>query len=169
MIRTVILVLIVAVGLAAIGSLFVNRPHYFRQNLKSCFNDVGGLQAGASVRIAGVEVGTVRSVRANPQNKNCPAEVEMALVTTYEIRIPKDSITETETAGLIGEVYLSVDTTQASGASIENCGYLKSKPNKNTLSLGDQLKAEGAVLRLVQALREAEKEVPKDNSTPIHP
>ncbi len=86
-----------------------------------------------------------------------------------KIRIPKDSITETETAGLIGEVYLSVDTTQASGASIENCGYLKSKPNKNTLSLGDQLKAEGAVLRLVQALREAEKEVPKDNSTPIHP
>ncbi len=86
-----------------------------------------------------------------------------------KIRIPKDSITETETAGLIGEVYLSVDTTQASGASIENYGYLKSKPGKNTLSLGDQLKAEGAVVRLVQALREAEKEVPKDSSTPIHP
>jgi len=64
---------------------------------------------------------------------------------------------------------LSVDTTQASGASIENYGYLKSKPGKNTLSLGDQLKAEGAVVRLVQALREAEKEVPKDSSTPTHP
>ncbi len=169
MLRKSLLVLMIVIGLAAVGSLFINPLRYSRQDIKSCFNDAGGLRAGASVRIAGVEVGTVRSVRANPQNKNCPAEVEMALATTYEIRIPKDSITETETAGLIGEVYLSVDTTQASGASIENYGYLKSKPGKNTLSLGDQLKAEGAVLRLVQALREAEKEVPKDNSTPTHP
>ena len=169
MLRKSLLVLMIVIGLAAVGSLFINPLRYSRQDIKSCFNDAGGLRAGASVRIAGVEVGTVRSVRANPQNKNCPAEVEMALATTYEIRIPKDSITETETAGLIGEVYLSIDTTQASGASIENYGYLKSKPGKNTLSLGDQLKAEGAVLRLVQALREAEKEVPKDNSTPIHP
>jgi len=169
MLRKSLLVLMIVIGLAAVGSLFINPLRYSRQDIKSCFNDAGGLRAGASVRIAGVEVGTVRTVRANPQNKNCPAEVEMALATTYEIRIPKDSITETETAGLIGEVYLSVDTTQASGASIENYGYLKSKPGKNTLSLGDQLKAEGAVVRLVQALREAEKEVPKDSSTPIHP
>ncbi len=169
MLRKSLLVLMIVIGLAAVGSLFINPLRYSRQDIKSCFNDAGGLRAGASVRIAGVEVGTVRSVRANPQNKNCPAEVEMALATTYEIRIPKDSITETETAGLIGEVYLSVDTTQASGASIENYGYLKSKPGKNTLSLGDQLKAEGAVVRLVQALREAEKEVPKDSSTPTHP
>ena len=169
MLRKSLLVLMIVIGLAAVGSLFINPLRYSRQDIKSCFNDAGGLRAGASVRIAGVEVGTVRTVRANPQNKNCPAEVEMALATTYEIRIPKDSITETETAGLIGEVYLSIDTTQASGASIENYGYLKSKPGKNTLSLGDQLKAEGAVVRLVQALREAEKEVPKDSSTPIHP
>ncbi len=169
MLRKSLLVLMIVIGLAAVGSLFINPLRYSRQDIKSCFNDAGGLRAGASVRIAGVEVGTVRTVRANPQNKNCPAEVEMALATTYEIRIPKDSITETETAGLIGEVYLSIDTTQASGASIENYGYLKSKPGKNTLSLGDQLKAEGAVVRLVQALREAEKEVPKDSSTPTHP
>ena len=74
MIRRMILVLIVAVGLAALGSLFVNRARYSRQDLKSCFDDAGGLPAGAQVRIAGVDVGTVRSVRANPQNKSCPRD-----------------------------------------------------------------------------------------------
>jgi ABC-type transporter Mla subunit MlaD len=159
----------VLVGFAAVGSLFVNRSRYFRQDLKSCFNDAGGLQAGAPVRIAGVPVGTVKSVRANPQNTNCPAEVEMALATTYEIRIPKDSIIGIETAGLLGEAYLNIDTSQALGAPIENYGYLRSKPSKNTLSVGEQLRATDAVLRLVQALKESEKDAPIDSRHSNHP
>src|SRR5271170_4050713 len=106
MLRKSILVLMIVTGLAAIASLLINPLGYFRQDIKSCFDDAAGLRAGAAVRIAGVDVGTVRSVRANPQNKSCPAEVEMALATTYEIRIPKDSTTETNTAGLLGETYL---------------------------------------------------------------
>jgi len=146
--------------------VFINRLRYFRQDIKSCFDDAGGLRAGAAVRIAGVDVGNVRSVRANPQNKNCPAEVEMALATTYEIRIPKDSIAETNTAGLIGEVYVNIDSTQASGAPIENYGYLKSRTSKTTLSLGDQLKAADVLLRLVRTFKEGEKEVPKETGAP---
>jgi phospholipid/cholesterol/gamma-HCH transport system substrate-binding protein len=159
----------IVVGVAAIGSLFLNSLRYSRQDIKSCFDDAGGLRAGAAVRIAGVDVGTVRSVRAHPQNKNCPAEVEMALATTYEIRIPKDSIAETNTAGLLGEVYVNIDTAQASGAPIENYGYLKSKPSKTTLSLADQLKAADVLLQLVRTFKEAEKEVPKDTGAPTHP
>jgi len=161
-------VLIIVIGLAAIGSLLINPLRYSRQTIKSCFDDAGGLRSGAPVRIAGVNVGTVRSVRANPQNKNCPAEVEMALATTYEIRIPKDSIAETSTAGLIGEVYVNIDTMQASAAPIENYGYLKSKPSKATLSLGDQLKAADVLLRLVRTLKEGEKEVRKESGAPTH-
>ena len=168
MLRKLILVLMIAAGVAAIG-LFISPLRYSRQDIKSCFDDASGLRAGAAVRIAGVNVGTVRSVRANPQNKNCPAEVEMALTTTYEIRIPKDSIAETNTAGLIGEVYVNIDSTQASGAPIENYGYLKSRPSKTTLSLGDQLKAADVLLRLVRTLKEGEKEVPKETGTPTHP
>src|SRR5216684_9047472 len=98
--------------------LFINPLRYSRQDIKSCFDDAGGLRAGAAVRIAGVDVGTVRSVRAKPQNKNCPAEVEMVLATAYEIRIPKDSLAEINTAGLLGEADVNIDTTQASGAAI---------------------------------------------------
>jgi hypothetical protein len=148
MTRKLILALIVGVGMVAIASLFVNRLHYFHHDLKSCFDDAGGLRAGVPVRIAGVDVGTVRSVRANPQNKGCPAEVEMVLATSYEIRVPKDAIAEIETAGLLGEAYLTINTTQASGAPIEDYGYLKSRRAKNTLSPGEQVRAADAALRL---------------------
>ena len=168
MLRKSILVLMIVVGVAAIVSLFINPLHYSRQDIKSCFADAGGLRAGAAVRIAGVDVGTVRSVRVHPRNKNCPAEVEMALATTYEITIPKDSIAETNTAGVLGEAYVNIDTTQASGVPIENYGYLKSKSSKTTLTLEDQLKAADVLLRLVRTFKEAEKEVPKDNGAPTH-
>jgi len=166
--RKSILVLIIVVGVAAIGTLFINPLRYSRQDIKSCFDDAGGLRAGAAVRIAGVDVGTVRSVRANPQNKNCPAEIEMAVATAYEIRIPKDSLAEINSAGLLGEVDVNIDTTRASGEPIENYGYLKGKPSKTTLSLGDQLKAADALLRLIRTFKEGEKEVPQTGA-PSHP
>jgi len=166
--RKSILALMIVVGVAAIGSLFINPLRYSRQDIKSCFDDAGGLKVGAPVRIAGVEIGTVRSVRANPQDRSCPAEVEMALTTTYKVRIPQDSIAGIDTEGLLGEAYLSIDTTQASGAPIENYGYLKSKPSKNALSPGDQLRAADALIRLVKALKETEKEVP-NSSPPARP
>jgi ABC-type transporter Mla subunit MlaD len=167
--RKLILALIVIVGLVAIGSLFVNRVHYSHLDLKSCFDDARGLRASAVVRIAGVDVGTVRSVRAYPQNKNCPAEVEMVLTTTYELRIPKDSIAEIETAGLLGEVYVNIDTSQASATPIENYDYLKSKPGKAMLSVADQLKAADILLRLVGIAKEGEKETSKGPTPPKRP
>jgi ABC-type transporter Mla subunit MlaD len=93
----------------------------------------------------------------------------MVLATSYEIRVPKDAIAEIETAGLLGETYLTINTTQASGAPIEDYGYLKSRRAKNTLSPGEQVRAADAALRLVQALKEAEKEAPKDTSPAPHP
>lgn len=154
----------VVVGLAAIGSLLVRNVHLSHQELKSCFSDVQGLKEGALVNIAGVEVGIVRSVRANPQNKTCPAEVKMALSTPYDLRVPQDAVAAIETTGLLGQSYIDIDVSQASGAPIENYGYLKSKPTKAAPSAADQLKAADFLLHLVQAAKEAEKEVPKNET-----
>jgi len=159
----------ILIGLVAIASVFINPLRYHRRDIKSCFDDVGGLQPGTSVRIAGVVVGAVRSVRTGPQNKNCPAEVGMVLSTTYEIAVPKDSIAEVERDGLLGGPYVSIDTTYASGAPIENYGYLKSKSSNKALSLGDQIRAADAVLHLVQALKETEKEIPGNGNAPTRP
>jgi phospholipid/cholesterol/gamma-HCH transport system substrate-binding protein len=161
--RKIILALIVAVGLAALGSLLVGRLRYSHQELKSCFNDVQGLRAGAAVRIAGVEVGIVRSVRANPQRKDCPAEVEMELATAYPISIPNDALAEVETGGLLGPPHIGIDSHQASGPPVENYGYLKSKP---TASVENQIQA---LRLLVESVKEAGKETPGDDKSAPHP
>jgi hypothetical protein len=127
--RKITLALIVAVGIAALVLLSLRGQIHAQQVVKSCFIDAGGLRSGAGVRIAGVDVGTVSSVRANTQNKNCPAEVEMDIATAYELKIPKDSIVEIQSGGLLGPPLISVDISQATGMAIENYGYLKSKPS----------------------------------------
>ena len=155
--RKSILVLMVVIGLAAIGSLLVGRARFHRRELKSCFNDVQGLRSGAAVRIAGVEVGSVRIVRADPQNKNCPAEIEMQLATSYELRIPKYALAEIDTEGLLGGSFVNIDVTQASGPPIENYGYLKSEPTRRALSLDETVKAIRALIELDKASKATRK------------
>jgi ABC-type transporter Mla subunit MlaD len=92
----------------------------------------------------------------------------MAVSTTYEIRIPKDSITRIETEGILSGVYLSIDTTHASGAPIENYGYLKGESRKPTLSLEEQLKAADFLIGLIQQTREAGTRAPEDGGPLPH-
>jgi hypothetical protein len=70
------------------------------------------------VRLAGVEVGFVRAVRAQPANRTCPGEVEMEIRTSYELTIPNDSVASIATAGLLGETYLEIDVSQAFGPPV---------------------------------------------------
>src|SRR2546425_3748283 len=133
MTRKILLALIVAVGLTAIGVLLVGRERYSHLELKSCFNDVQGLKAGASVRIAGVDVGTVRRVRANPEMRNCPAEVEMELATTYEIRVPNVAIPAIASFGtLISYVVRSEEhTSELQSLAYLVCRLLLEKKNRS--------------------------------------
>lgn len=153
----------VVIGIAAIGSLFFRHDRFSQLEVKSCFNDVQGLRQGAPVRIAGVDVGTVRRVRANPPRKDCPAEVEMTLTTAYEISIPKDSIAGIDTAGVLGESFVSIDISQATGAPVENYGYLKTKP---TTTLEDEIRAFQMFLKAAAAAQTVDSEVQKEKDAP---
>lgn len=51
----------------------------------------------------------------------------MDIATSYELQVPKDAIVAIETAGLLGQSYVDIDVSQASGAPIEKYGHLKSR------------------------------------------
>lgn len=121
-------VLIVAMGLFGLASFFFLKQsagHSLR--LETCFQDVSGLRSGSRVRLAGVEVGAVRDVRAQPSNRACPGAVEMELRTPYDLKIPEDSVASIATSGLLGETYLEIDVSAASRPPIQAGGRLPGK------------------------------------------
>jgi phospholipid/cholesterol/gamma-HCH transport system substrate-binding protein len=154
-------VLIVSVGLLVLaGFAFLRLSAGHSLQLGTCFQDVNGLRAGMKVRLAGVEVGFVRAVRAQPANRTCPGEVEMEIRTSYELRIPHDSVASIATAGLLGETYLSIDVSQASGPPVQNGSRLPSKESvKFSAASVDQTLKE-----LDQALKQLSEEVKKRNA-----
>ena len=67
------------------------------------FTDVGGLRVGASVSIAGVDVGRVKSISLNEQY-----EAKVVLSLNAGIQLQEDSIASVKTKGLIGEKYVGI-------------------------------------------------------------
>jgi phospholipid/cholesterol/gamma-HCH transport system substrate-binding protein len=86
------------------------------------FENVGDLQAGAPVSMAGVKVGKVTNVAFD--SKDYKAVVSMVIDDQYN-RIPDDSWANVETAGLLGAKYVGLDaggseTFLTNGGQIEN-------------------------------------------------
>ena len=129
--RKIVLVVMVAIGLATIF-LVVGKKQVHRKELTAYFSDVKGLRVGAPIRLAGVHVGSVLSLRARPDLRDNPAEVRMGLRTEYELSIPKDSVVSVATAGLLGETYLNIDVHEAGGPPIEDHGVLKSRASSDS-------------------------------------
>lgn len=126
---------IAAVAIAAVVLPITLRPASHSLQLKCYFKDAAGLRTGAQVRLAGVEVGRVTSVRVRPELRDNPAEVIMTLQTPYELKVPNDSVVILQSAGVLGEVFPQIDIRGASGPPVGNGGVLKTAP---TLAVSPQ-------------------------------
>jgi phospholipid/cholesterol/gamma-HCH transport system substrate-binding protein len=71
-------------------------------DIHAAFTNVGGLKKGASVVIAGVEVGRVKSIAM----VDYEAKVILTLPNTLEIQ--EDAIASIKTKGLIGEKFIQI-------------------------------------------------------------
>jgi phospholipid/cholesterol/gamma-HCH transport system substrate-binding protein len=86
------------------------------------FENVGDLQSGAPVSMAGVKIGRVTKVMFD--SSDYKAVVTLAIDSQYG-RIPDDSWAGVETAGLLGAKYVGIDaggseTYLVEGGQIEN-------------------------------------------------
>lgn len=68
------------------------------------FANIGGLNPGSNVTIAGVSVGRVEAVRLNATDYSAIAELRLR----QTVRLPADSIVSIRTSGLIGDKYLAI-------------------------------------------------------------
>lgn len=83
--------------------------------LRSYFDNASGLREGAPVRLAGVDIGNVTTVRVVDGKPLTPVEVTMKVNTKYKFNLRKDSVTLLSTAGVLGETYVDIDSSAAKG------------------------------------------------------
>lgn len=82
------------------------------------FSSAGGLKVGATVEIAGVEVGRIKSLSLD---ENYQARVVLDI--DRKVSIQDDSIASIKTKGLLGEKYVDI-TPGGAGEMIEEGGVL---------------------------------------------
>lgn len=80
--------------------------------LIASFNNIGGLQDGAPVKMAGVEIGRVATIQLN--QKTFQAVVKLHIKSGYDV--PRGSIAAILTTGLLGGKYVGITP----GGSLKN-------------------------------------------------
>ena len=123
---------ITAIVIAAvlIFSLMGSRGFFWnRYPLKTKFTDVAGLTAGASVRVAGVEVGTVKKIELVGE------EVEVDFEVNKEIRsrITDRSVATIGSISLLGQAAIDIKPATA-GTPIPDNGYVPSAKPRGAIS-----------------------------------
>jgi phospholipid/cholesterol/gamma-HCH transport system substrate-binding protein len=97
--------------------------------LRSYFDNAAGLRQGAPVRLSGVDIGNVVRLRIVPDKEKqiTPVEVTMKVSTKYGFNLRRDSVTSLDTAGVLGETYLDIDSSQAVGPIAQNGDTLQTQ------------------------------------------
>lgn len=79
-----------------------------RYSLNGAWEDVAGLQEGATVRLAGIDVGEVTRVQVSDDLGVRQIMVEMTIMERYQERIRKDSVARIDNVGLLGDKMVAV-------------------------------------------------------------
>jgi len=122
--RVGLTVISASLTLALLLFLMSGTGGYFSHRITfvSYFDNASGLRVGAPVRLSGVDIGNVSAIRVVPDKdrQNTPVEVIMKVSTKYGFNLRRDSMTSLDTAGVLGETYLDIDSSQAVGPVAKN-------------------------------------------------
>jgi phospholipid/cholesterol/gamma-HCH transport system substrate-binding protein len=127
-----------------------------KYRLKTYLPEVAGLSSGAPVRVDGVEVGNVESIRlvprtsGKPVEKNKNIEVLMRVDNRYQSDILTDSTASLVTEGLLGNRYVNV-TRGLTGTPIGDSGVI---PGAEEKAMKEVVERSAEVLGNLNALSE---------------
>src|SRR5262249_12827317 len=122
-----------------------------RYTMYAEFTEVGGLREGATVRLAGVQIGRVTDVHLPPQPA-AKVRVDLTIGRQFADRIRRDSIARIETQGLLGDRIVEI-TVGTAGAPPMKAGETLASRDPTDFS---SIIAEGArTMKSVSALAES--------------
>jgi len=117
--------------------------------LRSYFDNASGLRLGAPVRLEGVDIGNVEAIRIIRDNPQTPVEVTMKVSSKYDYALRKDSVTTLNTAGVLGETYVDIDSSEAKLGSAQNGDVL---PIHDRPDFQDVVRSSQSTLQNMQTL-----------------
>ena len=125
-----------------------------RYTIYAEFTEVGGLAEGATVRLAGVQIGRVAGVHL-PEQPGGKVRVALEIAKQFANRVRKDSVARIETQGLLGDKIVEVTVGTAATPPV---GAGEVIASRDPTDLG-QVVSQGAqtvkdVAALPQSLRE---------------
>ncbi len=95
--------------------------------IKAYFKDIQGLRSGASVRLSGIDVGTVSNVEIIGTDSTGSVEVTMELVEDVKKFIKTDTKGTIETEGLVGNKVVVLKIGTADADEISSGGTIQAK------------------------------------------
>ena len=126
--RVGITVVVAAIALAVLIILMGSSTGLFTKkvHLYTYFNNAQGIRDGAAVRLEGVDIGNVTKVEVVP-GAALPVKVEMKVTTKYQGGVRTDSVASLETAGVLGDTFVDIDSSNKHGEPAANYSTLPSQ------------------------------------------
>lgn len=150
--RVGVTVIVASVVLAVLIFLMSGTAGIFTRKvtLKAYFQAANGLRVGAPVTLQGVTIGNVSGIRIVPDKPGSPVEVTMKLAQGDALKlVKKDSKAGLTSAGVLGDLFVDIDSRTATGAQVAEGDELKSE---GATSIEDMVKAGQGTLQNMDVL-----------------
>lgn len=122
-----------------------------RFTLYAEFTEVGGLVEGATVRLAGVQIGRVSGVHLPPEPGG-KVRVETSIARRFRDRIRKDSEARIETQGLLGDKIIEITVGTAAAPPVAPNDLIASR---EPFDIGRAMNESAQVVKSVSALADS--------------
>lgn len=141
--------------LAFLGTIYAlgARARLFesRYTIYADFTEVAGLTEGATVRLAGVQIGRVTDVRL-PSEPGAKVRVAMSVTTRYANRIRKNSMARIATQGLLGDKIVEITVGATDVPALQSGEAIATR---DPFEIGDAMTEGAQTLKSITALAEA--------------
>jgi phospholipid/cholesterol/gamma-HCH transport system substrate-binding protein len=157
--RTLRVGVFVLIGLAAfLGMIYAlgARARLFepRFTISAEFTEVGGLVGGATVRLAGVQIGRVSGVNL-PAQPGGKVRVDMTIARQFGDRVRRDSVARIETQGLLGDKIIEISVGSPTAPPVRPNDVIDSR---DPFDIGRVMNESAQVVKSISALVDSLRE-----------
>ncbi len=129
-------------------------PFSHKLILRSYFENASGLKNGAPVTLEGVTIGNVSRIRVVPERNPTPVEVTMRVGREYLRDLHTTSTTSIAQAGVLGDSYVDIDSSVATGPQPGDNAELKATGSP---SIQDVIRtSQGSIEEVTKLIRKME-------------